>query len=211
MKQEKLEIEKYLSKDILKKLPVRTYKPGELIRTIEDTRAIYIVEGEAKGVRYENGVEIVYPYIFKKGDFLGGYERFLFDKDDWEWFAINEFKGIVFVEEDVDKYIIKNYELLEFVLKGLFKITTYGIRGFYIQSRGGAKSHLAYLLVNFAKEDGIPQKTFINYSNILGVSRRMLNKITKGLIEEGAIKKQKERIIIVDIDILTKYYEDYIY
>lgn len=207
-----MELIKYLSGDILKKIRRRTYSSGEIIRGIGEKKVIYIVRGEVKGVRYEKGREIVFPYILRKGDFIGEYGHYLPEKEDWETIALDRVEVFIFSQEEAAKYLFKNPEVQEFLIKKLLDIIGVSTRAFYIQSRGGARSALAYLLLDLIEgKDEITLKEYVNFSDMLGISKSMLYRITREFEGKGIVERKKETLWISDMDMLRSYYEEYLY
>jgi len=208
---EKLELEKYLPKEILDGLPVVNYKKGSDILTFEEKKIVYIIEGEARAIRYERGRMVIFPLLFGREDFWGACNKYAFDSMNWDLQALTDVKVIIFSESDSEKHIFSRLEVFKCYMNKFTKAAERGIRGFYIQSRGGAKSHFAYLLKSFSEAGEVSYKKYLHFSYMLGVSESMLYRITREFIEKKIIEKKKNRIIIIGEEKLMECYGEYMY
>lgn len=79
---------------------------------------LLILEGKAKGVRYEATKESIFPCFFQKGDFIGFNIVIMDCHTDWELVAISEkVKVILLNTEFIEKYIYTNFTLYKFILE----------------------------------------------------------------------------------------------
>lgn len=201
-----------LPREARDKLYIKTFKKGEFILEVEDKLMILIVEGAAKGIRYEEGSETFFPMLFKGGNVIGFNLRRLRMSNDWEVVAESEeVKAYVFKEEFIERYISDDINLFKLVLEATHKTIELIYRGFYIHSRGGAKAYFAYLIYENAVDGKAYFGKFKDVAKVLNISEQMLYRITKGLIALGYIKKLKKEILIVDSRGLKSIYERYLY
>lgn len=85
------------------------------------------------------------------------------------------------------------------------------VNSYHILAYGGAKACLAFLFIEGSENNIFTFKRYENFSEALGISKNMLYRITRSLIEEKLIKKEKRCVTIIDPEGLKKIYKEYIY
>lgn len=170
-----------------------------------------ILEGSVVLVRYQDDQELFYPYTLKSNDILG-LGRY-FEKGDWETIVYS--KVLIVLEIPVDlmeKYLLSNSDIYNSIMKKRDKFLKIGVRGFFIRLHGGVKAYLAYLLFLYSEGTNIVLfDKYIDIMKILFSNKAMLYRVTRELIEENVIIKERKRIVVVDRGLLKSHFENFIY
>ncbi len=170
-----------------------------------------ILEGVAVFVRYQDDQEFFYPWTLRSGDILG-VGRY-FEKGDWEIIVYSEVLIVLEIPGDLmEKHLLNNSDFYNSLMKKRDHFLNIGVRGFFIRLHGGVKAYLAYLL--FLYSEGTNIVSFNKYTDIMKMlfsNKAMLYRVTKELIEENTIIKERKRIIVIDRSLLKAHFEDFIY
>lgn len=187
------------------------YRKDEFLNYDEKNKFGLILEGEVAAARYQDGQEFFFPYILKTNDILG-IGRY-FEKDDWETVVYSEILEVLEIPlELMEKYIFCNFDYYNSIMKKRDKILKIGIRGFFIRLHGGTKAYLAYLLFLYSEgKNVILFDRYIDTMKVLFANKAMLYRVTKELVEENIILKEKKKIVLRDRELLKSYFEEFIY
>ncbi len=131
--------------------------------------------------------------------------------NNWELAAITEGKAIIFPYDIVEKYIFNVLGSFRFFSEKNIRVIERAMNGFYILAHGGAKAYLAFLFIEGAEEDRLTFDRYEDFSEVLGISKSMLHRITKSLIGEKLIKKERKSITILNSEGLKNLYKEYLY
>lgn len=206
-----LEITRYLTEEEIKNIPVKKYSKGSTLISADEKKIMYIISGEAKSLRYEEGRRINFPIIFQRDAFIGSCTEYTFNNMEWDVVALTDIEVFSFSEIEMEKYIFNKPEIFKVFIKQLCGCIEIIYKGTYIQCRLGAKEHFAYLLNTIADKDVVTYKSYKEFSGVLGVSESMLYRITRELIGEGLIEKKGNKINILEREKLLDYYGEYLY
>lgn len=187
------------------------YEKDEFLNYNERNNFGIILEGVAVFVRYQIDQEFFYPWTLRAGDILG-VGRY-FEKGDWEIIVYSEVLIVLEIPGDLmEKHLLNNSDFYNSLMKKRDHFLNIGVRGFFIRLHGGVKAYLAYLL--FLYSEGTNIVSFNKYTDIMKMlfsNKAMLYRVTKELIEENIIIKERKRIIVVDRSLLKAHFEDFIY
>lgn len=201
----------YIPEDIIRQLPRIKFNSDETILGTDDRYILFILEGAGRFIRYQDGKRITSPFVFKKNNVVGFNLLFSPNTNNWEFNSSQEGEAIIFSEDIVDKYIFSSTDSLKFFMKKTIPVTESAVNGFYILAHGGAKAYLAYLLIQGAENKRYYFERYEDFTETLGISKTMLYRITKSLIDKRLIKKEKKYVIILDEKGLEELYSDYLY
>ena len=187
------------------------YDRNEFLYYNEKNKFGVILEGSVVLVRYQDDQELFYPYTLKSNDILG-LGRY-FEKGDWETIVYSEVLIALEVPVDLmEKYLLSNSDFYNSIMKKRDKFLKIGVRGFFIRLYGGVKAYLAYLLFLYSEDTNIVSfDRYIDIMKVLFSNKAMLYRVTRELIEERAIIKERKRIVIIDRNLLKAHFEDFIY
>ena len=187
----------------------KTYQKGEIIFFENDSfKKLYLlVSGRVKlSMLSPDGKEKVIT-ILQSGDILG--EISLFDEDPHPLTAevMEEAKLMILPWNDLEKIIIERPRLALKIIEAMSKKTrllTSQIRDLVFQDAAG---RLASLLVRFGEDFGIDIEdgrkidivlTHQEIANLLGTSRVTVTKMINKFIDEGLLKIEKRKMILLD-------------
>lgn len=205
-------LNRLIPSETLKKSYIKRYKKDEIILKYTESSIVYIIEGSACGVRYEGADEVFCALLFKPGDFIGLSNYYLGKSSNWELLAVSEsVKVILFPKNIITSDLLKNTTVSNFIHRQSLMNSNKVLTGYYIFSKGGAKSFLAYLIILNAEKNTVCFGKYSDVMKIMGISETTLYKITKEFISKRLIIKKKKCIHILDEEALKDYYKEYIY
>lgn len=205
------EINLYIPKEVTNKLSRIKFSSDEIILKTDDRYILFILDGAGRFMKYQNGKRIVSPFLFKKNNVVGFNFLFSSTNNQWEFNSTRKGEAIVFPEDIVDRYIFNSINSLKFFMKKTIPISEFGINGFYILAHGGAKAYLAFIFIQGAENRHYYFERYEDFTEILGVSKTMLYKITRTFIDDKLIKKEKRCVVILNQKGLKELYQEYIY
>lgn len=205
------EIKKYIPGEIIDRLPRKKFNAGDIILDVQSNYFLLLTEGTAHGIRYQEGKRIIFPYLFKKGSMAGFNMLVSKSKKSWEFISTTPGEAIIFPADVVEKYIFQVPASFKFFVEQNILILETGLKGFYILAHGGAKAYLAFLLNEGAVGGVFSFRRYENFTDVLGVSKSMLFRLTKELIEKKLIRKERKRVIILNSQGLKDLYREYFY
>ncbi len=187
------------------------YEKDEFLYYNEKNTFGVVLEGVAVFVRYQDDQEFFYPWTLRSGDVLG-VGRY-FDKGDWEITVYSKTLLVLEIPEDLmEKYLLSNPDFYISLMKKRDHFLNIGIRGFFIRLHGGVKAYLAYLLFLYSEGSNIVSfNKYIDIMKMLFSNKAMLYRVTRELIEENIIIKERKRIVIINRSLLKAHFEDFIY
>ncbi|ADO81840.1 Crp/Fnr family transcriptional regulator [Ilyobacter polytropus] len=201
-----------LPKSVRDKIKFKRYKKGEFIYEDGDEKVFYIKKGRGMKIRCDEDGEKVFPYIFSDDEFIG-VNAYFTGGSDWEVIAYSkEVTGFEIPKSIFKEYILSTPLFTEEYLPKCVKLLFQGLRGFYIDSQGGAAAYYAYVLSCFCKESNIFHfDSYTELTKAVYVNKSTLYKITNQFIDEGIIEKYKNSIKIINREALVKYFDTYKY
>lgn len=205
------QIKKYIPEDVLNRLPRKKFNAGETILNMENNYFLILLDGTAHSVRYQDNKKIIYPYLWKKGCMVGFNMLLSKGKKNWEFVAISPVLAIIFTPEVIEKYIFQAPSSFKFFVESNMYILEAGLKGFYVLAHGGAKAYLALLLIEGSQNRVFHFKRYENFADTLGISKSMLFRITRDLIDKEVILKKRKKVIILKPEALKDLYREYLY
>jgi len=205
------DINLYIPKEVTDRLPRKKFHAGEIILGTEDKHILFILDGTGHFMRYQNNKKVIYPFIYKSNTVAGFNILFSTKGYNWEFLSTTKGEAIIFTEEIIQKYIYQNPDCFKFLVENTIRAVETGINSFHILAHGGAKACLAFLFIEGAEKDHFTFLRYENFAEALGISKSMLYRITKSLIEEKLIKKERKTIVILDSEGLKDLYREYLY
>lgn len=205
------DINLYIPKEVTDRLPRKRFHAGEIILGTEDKHILFILDGAGHCMRYQNNKKIIFPFVYKKNNLMGFNMLLSSQKNNWEFISVTDGEAIVLTNEVVEKYIFNVPASFKFFLEKTIHLSEIAINGFYILAHGGARAYLAFLFMEGAQEGRLTFIRYENFAEAMGVSKSMLYRITKSLIDEKLIKKERKSIVILDSEGLISLYREYLY
>lgn len=205
------DINLYIPKEVTDRLPRKKFNAGELLIKTEDKHIIFLLSGVGHLIRYQNDKKTIFPFVYKTNTIVGFNMLFSSKMKNWEFISNTDGEAIIFSSEVIEKYIYNNPHAFKFFVESTVHIVEGAINNYYILAHGGAKACLAFLFIEGAENNVFSFKKYENFSEALGVSKTMLYRITKSLVDEKLIKKDKRHVTILDSEGLKKLYKEYIY
>ncbi|WP_319370027.1 cyclic nucleotide-binding domain-containing protein [uncultured Ilyobacter sp.] len=201
-----------LPKSVKDKVKFKRYKKGEFIYEDGDDKIFYIKEGKGMKIRCDEDGEKIFPYIFSNDEFIG-VNAYFTGGSDWEVIVYSkEVIGFEIPNSIFKEYILSTPLFIEEYLPKCIQLLFQGLRGFYINSQGGAAAYYAYVLSCFCKDSNIFYfDSYTELTKSIYVNKSTLYKITNQFINEGIIEKDKHSIKIIDREALTRYFDSYKY
>lgn len=200
-----------LPEEIRSTLRVRKFSPGEPLIGLSDRCIAYIKKGVAIEVITYPSREYIVPIRFIEKDIAGFHGKFLAGSNWAEFRALTEVEAVVFPENIVRTYFISNLETYRLLSESSFNLLERIGYSLYIQTHGGAKALLAYMLIEYSVDN---EYQFIKYENIsksLNVSRARLYKVEEEFTTRGIIRKERKKIIILNREKLKDYYRNFLF
>lgn len=198
--------------ELRNKIIYKKYYKNDLIYSNDSNKVLYMISGISYIAKYDDQGEIIFPYIITPDEFLGINNLLGSSFGSWEVIVNSPSAEVYEIPKDIfNKYILPSPIFLEYYLEKSSNIVAHIAQAFYIYNQGGAVAYFAFFLEYiFTKFNLFTIKRYLDLTKVLYISKATLYNITNKLIEDGAIKKEKNALILLDKKKLKMYFEDFI-
>ncbi len=210
--EDKLEIlKKFLPPEVIESLQLSSFSPGEMILSANENKIFYIQKGFVHAVSHYEKREYLLPFRLKPGDIAGVNTYSLYRDKWWEFRAVTDVEGFFLSHEVLNNYVCNNLDSYKALMQFAASITEKVALCLYIQVHGGAKSLLAYGLVEYSTNNEFEYQKHENIAKALNISRARLYKIEEEFTKKRLIRKERKKIIILNRKRLKDYYREFLF
>lgn len=211
----KFNLTKHLNKELIDNCEIHTFKKGESICTLGHAvnYMYFLVKGKTKVstllstgksllLCFTNPLEIIGDIEFIDNPFA-----------DCNVTALNECVCLAFPLDKIKQYAFNDPKFLRFIIESLgTKLrnnSIYSAINMLYPLENRFASYLLSLVSNDCeKRYTVEIESITLLSELLGTSYRHLNRVVSSLISQGVIKKSKNTILILNIEILKSLAQD---
>ena len=197
---ESFELNKFLSEDELKELPLKKYKKGEIIYFDKKIKMLIFKSGKVKVVLNNEGEEFILYFLEKNNIYIPYYKTMFEVVEDCEFYEL---------EANSHKYIFANSNFCNLVLNSLSKVFFVErdiINGLVFED---CQKRVLNFIYDLAVNKGIKTKEGILIDIDLKISeladfvasrRQTVSSIINRLIKKGFLEKLGNKFLIRDLN-----------
>lgn len=204
-----LEIAEFLSEDEIEALEILTFTREEYIYTsTERIRVGYVLSGGVKILKNSLDKEYLSSEKFVAGSFVGLnlYLHGALEGVGLDFLADSDDTRIIFFTRECVEKLLKNPRFIRRVMDESYRALANETKALGTAFLYGPLGHFAYILDTTQCKSMVHFERFLDYCNYLNINKTRLYEISNKLSRDGAIKKEKNYIKILDNKKLRSYF-----
>lgn len=187
---------------------IKEYKKNEHLPD-QSKHMFYLVEGRINFYIHYGDREIISPYIYQRGSYLGLYNLFNDDSLNFYNFLVSSQRTLV-IEFNVNAFktaITQNLTIYLELMNLYIDMINYINSAFRILRCGGNRAYFSFLLHTQSKGNKVFYGRYSDFSLLLNASNTILYRLTNELQDLGVIEKKKKYIKILNTKKLIDQFE----